>query len=156
MSGSQSLVFVTRRASVCRAADALLQSIHRELQQVKAGGLARTFLRSLEIRKRLPGGLARSVRNGKCGATAAMTNVGETLGMSRLPRREGRLIAGNLLLDSADFLAPIRPLTCASFSACTYAGRLSISLQYDPQALSEHAADQLFGIFLGRLQGSLR
>ena len=151
-----SLVFVTRRASVCHAADSLLQSIHRELQQVKAGGLARTFLRSLEIRKRLPGGLARSVRNGKCGATAAMTNVGETLGVSRLPRLEGRLVAGNLLLDSADFLAPIRPLTCASFSACTYAGRLAISLQYDPQALSERAADQLFETFLGHLQNSLR
>jgi NRPS condensation-like uncharacterized protein len=151
-----SMVFVTRRARVCRDADALLQSIHRELQQVKTGGLARTFLRSLEIRRRLPGGLARSVRNGKCGATAAMTNVGETLGNSRLPQHDGKLVAGNLTLDTADFLAPIRPLTCASFSACTYAGRLSISLQYDPLALTENTADRLFETFLGQLRTSLR
>jgi len=151
-----SMVFVTRRASACDASAVLLQGIHRELQQVKTWGLARTFLRGLQLRRRLPGGLARSVRNGKCGATAALTNVGETLGGSRFPRREGRLVAGNLLLDAADFLAPIRPLTCASFSACTYAGRLSISLQYDPRALSEPAADRLFESFLGKLRSNLR
>lgn len=150
-----SLAFVTRRAAACEAAAVLLQNIHRELQRVKAWGLARTFLRSLRIRRRLPGGLARSVRNGKCGATAALTNVGETLGVSRLPRREGKLLAANLLLDAADFLAPIRPLTCASFSACTYAGCLSISLQYDPRALSEPAADRLFESYLEQLRSNL-
>lgn len=151
-----SMVFVTRRASRCSAALALLQNLHHELQQVKTRGLARTFLRSIEIRRRLPGGLARSVRSRKCGATAALTNVGETLATSRLPRRAGKLVAGNLLLEAADFLAPIRPLTCVSFSACTYAGQLAISLQFDPRALSDPAADRLFQAFLAQLQSSLQ
>ena len=151
-----SMVFVTRRASACQAAAALLLSIHRELQQVKTRGLARTFLRSLQLRRRLPGGLPRSVRSRKYSATAALTNVGETLTASRLPRRDGKLVAGNLLLEAADFLAPIRPLTCVSFSACTYAGQLAISLQYDPRAFSDPAADRLFQAFLAQLQSSLR
>jgi hypothetical protein len=151
-----SMVFITRRDRDFLAADTLLQGIHRELQQVKRWGLGRTFLRSLQIRRHLPGGLARSVRNGRCGATAALTNLGETLLQSRLPRRGDKLIVGDLLLDSADFLAPIRPGTCASFSACTYAGRLSICLQYDRRALDEPAADQLFETFLQQLRTNLR
>ncbi|NLF70906.1 MAG: hypothetical protein GX575_17885 [Candidatus Anammoximicrobium sp.] len=151
-----SMVFVTRRASVCTDAAGLLQSIHRELQQVKDLGLAHTFLRSLQIRQRLPGGLARSVRKTKCGSTAALTNVGETLENCPLPRLEGKLVAGNLVLDAADFLAPIRPLTCASVAACTCAGQLSVSLQYDPRALSGTAADRLFEAFLGQLRNDLR
>jgi hypothetical protein len=151
-----SLVFVTRRASACNDSAVLLRSIHREMHQVKTWGLARTFLRSLRIQKRLPGGLSRAVRSGKCRATAALTNVGETLVRSPLPRKGGRIVAGNLLLDAAGFLAPVRPLTCASFASCTYAGRLSISLQYDPRGLSEPAADRLFDTFLCQVRSNLR
>jgi NRPS condensation-like uncharacterized protein len=150
-----SMVFVTRRERDCLAAESLLRGIHRELQLVKLWGLGRTFLRSLQMRRQLPGGLARSVRNGRCGATTALTNLGETLVESRLPRCGDKLVVGDLLLDTADFLAPIRPWTCASFAACTYAGRLSICLQYDRRALEEPAADRLFELFLRQLQSNL-
>ena len=151
-----SLVFLTRRAGACKDPAALLQSIHREMHQVKSWGLAHTFLRSLRIRKRLPGGLPHAVRSGKCQATAALTNVGETLATCLLPRKGGRLVAGNLLLDAADVLAPIRPRTCASFAVCTYAGRLSVTLQYDPRGLSETAADRLIDTFLRQVRSNTR
>lgn len=151
-----SLVFLTRRARACNDSANLLQSIHREMHRVKAWGLARTFVQSLRIRKHLPGGLPRAVRGRTCGATAALTNLGETLVSSPLPRDAGRVVAGNLVLDAADVLAPIRPLTCASFASCTYAGRLSISLQYDPRGLSESAADRLFDTFLCHVRSELR
>ena len=138
-----SLVFLARHADGCNDPAALLQGIHEEMHQVKTWRLARTFLRGLQIRRHLPGGLARGVHDGRCQATATMTNVGEIFAGSRLPRKDGRLVAGNLVLDSADFLAPVRPLTCATFSACTYAGCLTLNLHYDPHGLSEASAIRL-------------
>ena len=146
------LVFLTRHANACRNPAALLQGIHEEMCQVKEWRLARTFLRGLQIRRHLPGGIAHGVHGSKCQATATMTNVGEIFAGSRLPRKDGRLVAGNLLLDSADFLAPLRPLTCVSLSACTYAGRLSLNLHYDPHGLSEGSAIRLFDTFLGQVR----
>jgi hypothetical protein len=146
------LVFLTRHAIACRNPAALLQGIHEEMCQVKAWRLARTFLRGLQIRRHLPGGIAHRVHGSKCQATATMTNVGEIFAGSQLPRKDGRLVAGNLLLESADFLAPIRPLTCVSLSACTYAGRLSLNLHYDPHGLSEGSAIRLFDTLLGQVR----
>lgn len=148
-----SLVFLTRRPDDCRVPNDLLASLHRELRQVKTNRLANTFVRGLELRRRLPGGLVGSVRRRTCQATAALTNVGQTLDSSRLPRREGKLVAGDLLLEAVDFLPPIRPLTCVSFSACTYADRLAICLQYDPRALAEPAVGRLFASFVEGLHG---
>ncbi|TVS17372.1 MAG: hypothetical protein EA424_12745 [Planctomycetaceae bacterium] len=150
-----SMVFVTRCENECRVAEPLFQGIHRELQQVKDWGLGRTFLRSLQIGQRLPGGLARRVRQKKCGATAALTNVGQVLRDSRVPCVGDNLVAGNLQLETVDFLAPIRPLTAASFSVCTYAGCLSICLQYDRRALNEPAADQLMETYRDQLRSHL-
>lgn len=151
-----SLVFMTRQAGTLRDPAALLQGIHDEMHQVKTWRLGRTFARGLHLRRYLPGGLERGIRNCKCQGTATMTNIGEIFAGSPLPRKEGRIVAGNLLLDSADFLPPIRPLTCASFSACTYAGRLTLNLHYDPQGLSEAAASQLSETFVGQLRSSFR
>ena len=68
-----------------------------------------------------------------------------------LPRVGDEVIAGNLQLEATDVVAPIRPLTCASFAACTYAGCLSICLQYDRLALNETAADQLMETYREQL-----
>jgi len=149
------LVFFTRRAAACNDPVALLRGLHREMRRVKTWGLGNTFLWSLKVRKHLPGGLARAVRSAQCRATAALTNIGEVFRESSLPRRGARLLAGGLVLDAVDFLAPIRPLTCASLAVCTYAGRLSVGLQHDPLALSETAADRLFDGFLSQVQSSL-
>ena len=147
-----SMVFLTQHAAPGSDPAALLQGIHEEMRQVKTWRLARTFVRGLQIRRHLPGGLARAVRSGRCQATATMTNLGEIFAGSPLPRREGRLVAGNLLLDSADFLAPVRPLTCASVSACTYAGRLTLNLHYDPRVLSEDWATRLLDTLVGHVR----
>ena len=104
------LVFLTRHAGTCNEPIALLKGIHEEMRQVKAWRLARTFIRGLQISRYLPGGLARGVHNGKCQSTATMTNLGEIFARSPLPRKDGKLFAGNLLLESADFFAPVRPL----------------------------------------------
>jgi len=151
-----SLIFLTRNASACGDSAALLQGIHDEMRQVKTWKLGRTFFQGLKIRRRLPGGLVRGVRSAKCQGTATMTNIGEIFAGSPLSRQEGRLLVGNLMLDGADFLPPIRPLTCASFSASTYAGRLSINLHFDPRGLSEETSGRLLDTLLAHLREGLR
>jgi hypothetical protein len=94
---------------------------------VKDWGLGRTFLRSLQIGQRLPGGLARRVGQKKCGATAALTNVGEVLRDSQLPRVGDKLIAGNLQLQTVDFPGP-HPTADLRIFFRVYLCRLSFDL----------------------------
>jgi NRPS condensation-like uncharacterized protein len=147
-----SLVFVTRRGRDCSDAERLLRSVHQEMMVVKRGRLAGAFLRGLRIRRRLPGGLLAATRGQKCMVTTILTNLGPVLEDSRLPRDDDRIVAGNVVLQNADFLAPIRPLTQASFAVSTYAGRLGMNLQYDCRALSDEQARELFGVYLEQFE----
>jgi hypothetical protein len=150
-----SLVFLTRHVEACEDSNALLRTIHEEMRQVKSWGLGRTFLQGLKLRRRLPGGIASGVRKRRCQATATLTNIGEVLAKSSLPQRDGRHVVGNLVLDGVDFLPPIRPFTCVSFSACTYAGRLALSLHYDHQGLSADSAERLMQLLIKQVKWSL-
>jgi hypothetical protein len=61
-------------------------------------------------------------------------------------------VAGNVVLEGMDAVAPNRPYTCASFAAHIYAGRLAITLHYDPRPLTAPQAADLLETFLKRLR----
>jgi len=143
-----SAVFLTRPSSACEDTGWLIRSIRKEMRQVKRLKLAYTFLWSLWLRQWLPGGLARASRGDRCHATAILTNVGKPLADCPLPRDAGRIVAGDVRLETVDFIAPIRPYTCATLAVCTYADRLAVNLHYDPAALSATQAGQLLETFV--------
>jgi len=147
-------VFLTRRRQECMHGDKLLGSIHREMESVKRWRLSLAFVRGLGILKRLPDGLLKTAHSKKCMTTAALTNVGMAFADSRLPRRDGRLVAGDIVLQEAGVLAPIRPQTNVCFGVTTYAGRMTVNMQYDPVALSGEQAEELFEGYLNRLRAS--
>jgi hypothetical protein len=72
-----------------------------------------------------------------------VTNLGRVLNRHRLPRREGRIALGDVVLESIEILAPLRPFTSAAFAIHFYARRLAITLHYDSRVLSKHQADDL-------------
>ena len=84
------------------------------------------------------------------------TVVVESASRNQISFAGQRGINSNIMLDGADFLPPIRPLTCASFSASTYAGRLSINLHFDPRGLSEETSGRLLDTLLAHLREGLR
>ena len=138
-----SSVFLDRRGPDFADPEALLRSIQDELQLIKDNKLGLTFIFSLRLFRLIPGGLKNNARQDKCTVSCIFTNIGRPLIRCSLPKQDGRLVAGNLVLEHIDGLAPLRPYNCATFSASHYAGRLTLTLHYDPRPVSPSQADDL-------------
>jgi len=146
-----SMIFLDRRP--CDMAEpALLNSIREEMQQIKRLRLGLTFVLSLRFFRYLPGGLSRMTPGDRCLASSVLTNVGDALAHVSLPRQNGRIVAGNVVLETVEVVAPIRPFTNAVFAVLEYAGRLAIVTQYDSTLISKHEANELLTLYVQRLR----
>jgi hypothetical protein len=114
-----------------------------------------TFVLSLAVARHLPGGIARCIKKDGCSATAVLTNLGEPLARIPLPKQQRRLVVGSAILEEIDVLAPLRPSTCAAFAACHYAGRLRITLHYDPRPLTALQAQDLLDTYFHHLRRTI-
>ena len=150
-----SSVFLDRRGHDCGDADLLLQSIHAEMDLIKRLQLGFTFVCSLHVARYLPGGLRAQSRGDKCKISCIFTNFGAILADSPLPRSDGRLVAGNLILDKMDVVPPFSPYTCAAVSVGSYADRLFVTLHYDPRPLSADQAASLLATYAAQIKNSL-
>ncbi len=146
-----SSVFVDRCGSDCRDPARLLRGIHEQMEVIKQHDLGHTFLLSLRVCKLLPGGLRPHVQRDRCKVTCVLTNLGRLLRRGPWPRDDGRLVAGEAVLDRIDILAPFRPQTHAAVAVATYAGRLSVTLHYDSRAISANQGGQFMETFLGAI-----
>jgi hypothetical protein len=145
-----SLVFLDRREPQFADPAKLLKSIHDEMQLIKDNQLGLTFVLSLRLFKRLPGGLKNTARADRCASTCLITNVGDVFAKTPVPDRDGRLVAGDLVLEGYECLAPLRPLTAAAFTLFRYCGRQCISLHYDPRVLTAEQAQDLLDKYAAR------
>lgn len=148
-----SLVFPERQSADLADPDALLRSIVEEMRLIKRKQLGLTFVLSLRACDALPGGVGRMVKADRCAATTVLSNVGLPLAKAPLPRRDGRLVAGNLTLEAMDLMTLVRPLTCIAFVVFRYAGRLNITAHWDQRVLSADDANDLmwrYGRFIRR------
>ena len=151
-----SMVFLDRRPTDMADQQRLLQGVHDEMQQIKRLGLGLTFVLSLWAVRRWPGGLPRMARKAQCSATCLLSNLGTLLADVPLPRQDGRIVLGNAVLESIDGFGPLRPGTYAAFSAFSYAGRLCVTLHYDPRAFSAAEAGDLLDAYAKCLRQSAR
>ena len=143
-----SMVFLDRRPKHFGSPRRLLEGIHEQIQLIKRRRLGLTFVLTLRALQALPGGLARATRADRCTATCVLTNLGAPLAGVQLPRRQERIVSGNMVLEGIDSLAPIRPYTCASFALTGYARKLFVTLNYDPRPLSADQARDLLASFM--------
>lgn len=147
-----SFVFLDRRRRDCEDPEGLLRSIHEQMNNILARQLGYTFVFFSRLLNFIPGELRRRARNRRSGISCVFTNIGKYFVHSPLRQRGGRLTAGNVTLEGMDSVAPNRPCTCASFAAGIYAGRLTITLHYDPRPLTGPQAEDLLKSFLQRLR----
>ena len=54
-----------------------------------------------------------------------------------------RLVAGGLIIEDVDAVAPLAPYIAAAFSVLQYAMRSSLSLRYDPRVIQRQQAEQM-------------
>lgn len=147
-----SFVCLDRRRQDFEDSEHLLQGIHKEMSVAVDRQRGFTFVFSCGLVNLIPGRLKAHIRKSRCQVSTVLTNLGKCFARSPLPRRGGRLVVGDATLEGFDSAAPIRPYTCASFAATTYANRLTITLHYDPRPLTGPQAADLLTTFLTRLR----
>ena len=103
----------------------------------------------------LPGGLARWVGKDRCDATCVLSNLGAALARSPLPRREGKIVSGNVVLEGIDFFSPVRSGTLVNVALVFYADKLRICLQSDGRRMTALQAEDLLGTYVAKIRASL-
>lgn len=149
-----SSVFLDRRSADMEEPDQLLKGLSEEMNLIKRLQLNYLFIYSLWVQRLLPRGLQRTARPKNCQITAVFTNLSRLFLRSPLPRSEGRLRCGNVVLNETEAIPPIARHLNAAFGVSWYASRLTITLHHDPRAVSTQAADELLGIVVRRVQKS--
>ena len=150
-----SSVFLDRRGPDFADPDRLLRGIHEEMDLIKRLRLGFTFIFSTAICRRFLGGLEKKVRADKCTISCIFTNVGNLLAHVPLPRRDDCIVAGNVTLEDADFVAPLRPYSCVTIVVALYARKLGVTLHYDPRPLTEQQANDLLETYVRRIHDSI-
>ena len=146
------MVLLDRPMGIYRSPRWLLTSIKWELWFLNAFRLGLAFVRCVAFIGWLPGGLRYMARTNRCCATSVLSNVGQVLVDAQLPRREGKIIAGELVLEAVESAPPIRPHTSAAFSCVTYAGRLAVVMNYDRNHFTALTAQHLLDVYVRQIQ----
>jgi hypothetical protein len=145
-------IFLDRRGRDFADASQLLAGISQELQAIRKHRLGLIFIYALHLLGLFPGGLRHIARRDRCVVSSIFSNLGRPLARCPLPRQ---LVAGDLILKQIDGTAPLRPYSCATFTAVEYARRLALTLHYDPRVLSAAQADDLSVTFTRGVQATV-
>ena len=148
------MVQIDRRIKVLDDPDYLLEMINDELQFIRRNKLEKTFLIFVRCFSLFPQLMQRMCRSEKCRATTALTNLGAPFERLNLPYENGKIKIGGLRLDDFDLIVPLRRHTPAVFAVARYAGKLTITMQYDPRLVPEENAERLIESFINHLQKS--
>jgi len=150
-----SMVFIDRSSQDLGGEGALLQGIRQETVDIKERRMQRIFLGALRALCCYPPSLALILNMSRCMATAVLSNLGVLFGQSTLSQSDGRLLAGDVILDRLEFFPPIRPLTLASFGVFTYANQLHICLHFDARRLAAQECEELLQMFVDRVGATI-
>lgn len=108
-----------------------LKYTHFEMNLMKLGRFPLTFCRVLSIVSKIPGCMQLLVSGSRCFATTALSNMGKIFVEAKLPRREGKLMAGNLRLERVESAPPVRSKSVTSFTTLLYDDQITIVMNYD-------------------------
>jgi len=150
-----SYVFLDRYLKETRHPQRLLHSICGEMRRIKRWRLGLTFALSLALCHRVPGMVAWMCRRRHCRATGLITNLGTVFARSPLADERGRLALGETVLEEVEVFGTWRPLTAVAIAALSYAGRLALTLHYDPRVISADEATEFIDQFTAGLRRSI-
>jgi len=148
-----SMVYIDRRAAAMDRPSELMADLAREIHYIRTWQIDHSWHRAARrLRYVLP--MFSSLRwlAHRCYATAVLSNMGKLMARAQLPRRGGKLIAGQLTLEEIHGAPPTSPYTPASFSCHWYAGRLGLTLNYRRQHFTAEEAEALLGCWVDRLR----
>lgn len=150
-----SMVNLDRRPSKFRHPLALLKGISLEMRLIKRWKLGLTFVHFTSLAHRLLPDMRWLLPDSRCVATCVLSNLGPVLTESKLPRDDGRIVAGNVRLDRLESAPPIRPLTRASIVIITYGREMSLMMNFDSKAFTREYAQEFLDQFVARIAMNL-
>lgn len=152
-----SYMFLTRRSSECDRPDELVQDIHRQTSTIVNQQQGRFLAIGLQYVLKIPGLLWCLLRMNRCFTSVILTNVGDIRRQftARFPLKQGRCVAGDVVLDVLTGAVPVRPNTRLSTSVGTYAGNLHINMHCDPHSFTQEQANELADLFVSRLKAMI-
>lgn len=145
------MMFIDRRLADPASPHELLLGLSAEMQKIRRQRLGHAFLMALSIFRKLPGGLRRFAGGRRCDVTAVMTNVGKIL--TDLPGIDeaGHWRLGEAKLEHVDVVAPLTPMTDASISAVSFAGELSVTLNFNSVSITAEQTDDFLRLLSARI-----
>jgi hypothetical protein len=146
------MVFLDRHLGIYRNPRILLTSINWEMWYLKTLRLGIAFVRCAGLVGLFPGGLEFLTRSNRCYATATVSNMGQGLIETQLPRTDGKIITGDLVLEAIESAPPIRAFTSIGTTFVTYAGRLAMIMNYDRHHFTAPAAQQLLDLYIAAIK----
>ena len=152
---SVSMSFVDRSPAQLADPRELLRNVVAELDETKNLRRGMVLLPIVRLLGMIPGGLKSQLRSDRCLGTTVFSNLGIPFDRSPLMGSDGRLTAGEVTLESVEAAPPTRPLTHTTFVVHCYAGRLGVTLRYDPEVLREEDAESLLDDYFRRLRESI-
>ena len=149
--------FLTRDCRECDEPALLLAGISRETREIKFGGSSMMFLKNITMIRKFWGGLKRISDPQKCYATVVLSNVGDvtTRLAGSLPSRNGRLVAGDVVLEAVRGCPPLRQNTRAVFHVMTYCGEMTVAARGWPELFGLEETRNLLHRFIHQLHQSL-
>jgi len=144
--------FLTRNAADCHDDRRLLETIHRQTEAIKSQRLGLYHIGGLAFAARFKGLMPWVLKRRRCLATVVFSNMGKVLGRTPLPRRDRRLVVGDVVLEQITGVPPIRALTRASFVVSAYGGETSVCLQCDPTIFSVQQTRELLAAYMRQLE----
>lgn len=153
-----SYTFLTRGMHECQDAAGMGPGIYRETELIKneRRGLAfgDTLSGALRYRWMLPWMLS----GNRCLATAVLSNAGDPTKRftAKLPRDQGRIVAGDLILEDIVGVPPLRIKTHVTISIMTYLRKLSICVRCCPKQFSAGDTRRLSEMYSASLGEILR
>ncbi|TWT66764.1 Condensation domain protein [Posidoniimonas polymericola] len=149
--------FISRPASECGDSESLLRSIANETDQIKHSQGGKAFIDAITAAEIAPWAMPWLLHRGWCLATAVLTNNGDPARRmnARLPRDEGRLAAGNVVVTRFSGVPPLRERTSLVVSAMTYAKELTLSVRCSPHEFGDQESQQFLDRYVAKLRESL-
>jgi hypothetical protein len=152
-----SYTFLTRNPERWTSANDLLASIQSETQMIKSRRSGTKFMNMVawasRRRRLLPYLMARNI----CLATVVLSNAADPSRRftAKFHRDGGRIVCGNLVLESISGVPPLRAKTHATFSISQYDRRVTVSLRCDPHSFRPENTAALLELYMRRLRQSV-
>ena len=151
-----SYIFIARPLMLVARPDELLISVRDEMQLVHESQAGWMFIQALKAMERIPGLLRLVMKRSRknCMSTIVLSHMGNMLNAigSRLPKRDGRIQMGNLLVEDVCGIPPIRQGTAAALSTIMVSGCLSITIRCCPVGFPQSDAQELLNSLLQGLR----